>query len=706
MRSRPYCLLTVAALVLTAPAATAQTPARRAITHEDLWTMPRVGAPAVSPDGTWVVVSVLEPAYDDKQQVSDLWIVAVDGSGPARRLTSTPGAEGGAAWSKDSTRLAFSARRGDDEATQIYVIDVARGGEAQRVTTVSTGARAPRWKPDGTAILFTSDVYPGARTDADNKAAAAERRNRKYNARVYDSFPVRDFDRWLDDRHATLFVQPLEPGAAASDLLAGSTLVAQPGFSGQTGSGAEHIAAAWTPDGAAIVFVATTNRDEAARAETVSSLWMVPSGGGEPRRLTSAPESYATPVFAPDGRSLYALMEPASDRVYTLSRLVRWSWPAMTGRQTLGDALDRPIGALRLSPDGATVYLTAEDRGHERLYALPASGGAAREIGTVDTGTLTALDVGGSAQAPVAVCLWQSAVQPPEVVRVDVASGRRTSLTQFTASRVAALDLPAAETFWFTSTRGARIHNLLVRPPAFDPARKYPLLVVMHGGPHGAWRDEWVLRWNYHLLGSPGYVVLLTNYMGSTGFGEAFAQRIQGDPLEGPALEINQAADEAIARYPFVDGTRQVAGGASYGGHLANWMAVTTTRYRALVSHAGLFDLAAQWGTSDVAFSRERNMGKPVWEDPATWGNQSPLHRAGRLKTPMLVTVGERDYRVPANNALQLWTSLQRMHVPSRLIVFPEENHWILRGENSRFFYHEVHTWLARWLATPMSSSK
>jgi dipeptidyl aminopeptidase/acylaminoacyl peptidase len=695
-----------AGLLLAASAASAQTPARRAITHQDLWTMPRVGSPAISPDGRWVVVNVIEPAYDEKQQVSDLWIVPADGTAEPRRLTSTPGAEGGVTWSVDGTRLAFSARRGDDDAAQIYVMDIARGGEAQRVTSASTGARAPRWKPDGTAILFTSDVYPGARTDADNKAAAAERRARKYNARVYDSFPVRDFDRWLDDRHASLLVQPLAPGAVATDLLASTQLATQAGFSGQIGSGAENIAAAWTPDGSGVIFVATTNRDEAARAETVSSLWLVPSGGGEPRRLTTGAESYATPTFAPDGRSLYAVMEPATDRVYTLGRLVRWSWPAMADRQTLGEALDRPIGTLRIAPDSARIYFTAEDQGHERLYMLPASGGSPREIGSLDAGTLTALDVGGPATAPVAVSLSQSAVQPPEVVRVDLTSGVRTPITRFTASRVAGLDLPAAETFWFTSARGARIHNLLVRPPAFDPGKKYPLLVVMHGGPHGAWRDEWVLRWNYHLLGAPGYVVLLTNYMGSTGFGEAFAQRIQGDPLEGPALEINQAADEAIARYPFVDGTRQVAGGASYGGHLANWMAVTTTRYRALVSHAGLFDLAAQWGTSDVAYSRERNMGKPVWEDPATWSRQSPLMRAGQLKTPMLVTVGERDYRVPANNALQLWASLQRMHVPSRLIVFPEENHWILRAENSRFFYGEVHAWLARWLAPGASSSK
>ncbi len=230
--------------------------------------MPRVGAPAISPDGRWVVVGVIEPAYDEKQQASDLWMVRADGSSAPRRLTSTPGAESGVAWSLDSTRVAFAARRGDDEVPQLYVLDVAHGGEAQRVTSVSTGARAPRWNPDGTALLFTSDVYPGARTDADNKAAAAERKARKYSARVFDAFPVRDFDRWLDDRHASLLVQPLADGAEAKDLLAGSALVTQPGYSGQTGTGTEHIAAAWTPDGSGVVFAATTNRDEAARAET------------------------------------------------------------------------------------------------------------------------------------------------------------------------------------------------------------------------------------------------------------------------------------------------------------------------------------------------------------------------------------------------------------------------------------------------------
>ena len=240
---------------------------------------------------------------------------------------------------------------------------------------------------------------------------------------------------------------------------------------------------------------------------------------------------------------------------------------------------------------------------------------------------------------------------------------------------------------------------MLVRPPNFDPAKKYPLLVLMHGGPHTMWRDQWVLRWNYHLLGAPGYVVVLTNYVGSTGFGEDFARGILGDPFHGPALDINRAADEAIARFDFIDGNRQCAAGASYGGHLANWLQGTTERYRCLVSHAGLVNLEAQWGTSDVIYSREVSNGGPVWEQAPVWREQNPIRLGASFKTPTLVTVGEKDFRVPLNNTLEYWSALQRQQVESRLLVFPDENHWILKGGNSRYFYQEVHDWLGRWLA-------
>jgi dipeptidyl aminopeptidase/acylaminoacyl peptidase len=664
--------------------------------------MKRLSAPVVSPDGQWAVVGVTEPAYDDSQ-VSDLWLVATDGNTAPRRLTASRAGEGSPAWSPDGTRLAFVARRDGDDVSQIYLLDVAHGGEAQRVTTFSTGASAPVWRPDGKALLFTSTIYPGAATDEANKKIAADRRARKWNARVFDGFPVRNWDRWLDDRRPSLFVQTLEPAGTAQDILAASQLAQGPGFGGQLGSGSEGIDAAWTPDGQAVVFAATSNRNEGAFAETIQSLWRVPATGGEPKRLTSGKDSYGSPSFSPDGRALFATMEPATDRVYNMSRLVKWDWPAAGTRVVITASFDRAVGRFAFAPDGRTIYLLAEDQGRQKLYTVPSAGGQVREVGTLAQGTYGTLDVAGTG-SPVIVGTWESAANPPEVVRIDATTGAAAPLTRFNVERASQVDLPPLQEFWFTSSRGARIHNFIALPPGFDPAKKYPLFVVIHGGPHSQWIDQWVIRWNYHLLASPGYVVLLTNYTGSTGFGEKYAQAIQGDPLEGPGIEVNEAADEAIKRFAFIDGTRQVAGGASYGGHLSNWLAVTTTRYKALISHAGLFAQETQWGTSDIVYSREANMGGPPWGNSPVWRAQNPILKAGNLKTPVLVTVGERDFRVPLNNALQFWSALQRMQVPSRLIVFPEENHWVLRGENSRFFYGEVHAWIAKWLGSAPAS--
>ena len=260
--------------------------------------------------------------------------------------------------------------------------------------------------------------------------------------------------------------------------------------------------------------------------------------------------------------------------------------------------------------------------------------------------------------------------------------------------------------FSFTNQRGQRIHNMILRPPAFDPAKKYPLLVMMHGGPYSQIEDAWVLRWNYHLLSADGYVLLMTNFVGSTDQGEKFSQAIQGDPLKGPADDINQASDEAIRRYPFIDANRQCATGASYGGHLANWLQGTTTRYRCLISHAGLVNLESQWGTSDSSFDREISSGGPVWEQGAIWREQNPIRLAANFKTPVLVSFGEHDFRVPLNNGLEYWTALQRQKVESKLIIFPDENHWIMSGENSRYYYDQVRDWLKHYFDPLLSQSK
>jgi dipeptidyl aminopeptidase/acylaminoacyl peptidase len=689
-------------LALGSPTAFAATAAQsagwRPITHDDVWLMKRMGAMAVSPDGRWIVMSVSEPAYDDAQKGSDLWIVPSDRSVPPRRLTSGKAAEGSPVFSPDSRRIAFVAKREGDDVSQIYVLELA-GGEAQRVTNWATGARSPLFSPDGRTMLFVSETFPGARTDEDNRKATAERKARKYVARAYDSFPIRHWDRWLDELRPTLVVQSLDTVAPARDLLAGTALRQGRGYGGRLGNENDALDAAWTPDGRGVVFAATTNRNEAARANVAASLWQASLDGGEPRRLTADQGDYSSPKFTDDGRTLLAKVQPNSEQhVYVAARLARWTWPSLGDARVLTAGFDEQVVEFEPAPDSARAFFLAEHHGHQRLYQVALRNGDVSEVGRLDVGSYAELAVGGPPSSPVIAAVWASAAIPHEAGRVNVANGRWSALTSFNSAQATALALSPVEEFWFTSSRGKRIHSFVVRPPGFDSQKKYPLFVVMHGGPHNMWRDDFVLRWNYHLLAQPGYVVLLTNYSGSTGFGEAFAQSIQGDPLEGPANEINEAADETIRRYAFVDGSRQAAGGASYGGHLANWLAVSTDRYKAIVSHAGLYDLKTQWTTSDIAYSRERNIGGPPWEPIPLWREQSPFYRSPKLRTPLLVTAGERDFRVPVNNAIETWTVLQRQDVPSRLVVFPDENHWILKGENSRYFYQEIRDWLAKYL--------
>jgi len=697
----PVCLLLLTGLL------SALSADPRPITHEDLWLMPRVGSPTISPDGRWVVVPVTEPAYDSKDQTSDLWIVPADGSAEPRRLTHTKGSEGSVAWSPDSSRIVFTARREGDDANQLYVLDLSPGGgEALRLTTWPMGARSPQWSPDGSHLLFISDSYPGAVGEAALKKAIKERKDRKHSARTYDGFPIRRWDRWLDDKQARILVMEAKPDAAPRDLIGGTALASLPGFAGQLTNSGETFATTWAPDGRSVVFVATTQGDAAAYSQVRNDLFRVGIGGGEPVRLTDDADEYSAPTFSPDGTALVVAVAPnQGDRVYRMKRLARFPWPLVAGqRQLLTGEFDLAVEDPVFSADGTRLYFTAAGAGLEKLYAVPLAGGPVTLVHDPKTGVATDLAAGGEGARFRLVGNWQTASLPPEVYAYNPADGKVVQLTRFTTARAAALDLPAVEHFTFTSAGGRPIHNLLVRPAGFDPARKYPLLTLIHGGPHSMYRDQWVLRWNYHLVIGTEYVLLLTNYTGSTGFGESFAQAIQGDPLKTPADEINQAVDEAIRRYEFVDGSRLAAGGASYGGHLANWLQATTTRYRCLVSHAGLVRLETQWGTSDVIYSRELSNLGPVWEEGPIWREQNPARLAGNHAqgtgwvTPMLITIGERDYRVPLANSLENWSLHQRLQIPSRLIVFPDENHWILKGENSRYFYQELRSWLDRWL--------
>jgi dipeptidyl aminopeptidase/acylaminoacyl peptidase len=676
-------------VLLIVVALTAYPAEKKSITHEMMWLMKRVGRPVPSPNGESVVLLVTEPAYDPDLQVADLWMVPADGSEAPRRLTFTKGAESGMAWSPDSARLAFTAKRDGDDESQIYVLDLARGGEAERITAVSEGVSSPVWSPDGKLLLFTSKVYPDAYTEEEIKKAAKERNDRKYNAHVYEGFPIRYWDHWLDDSREHLFVQEAKAGAVARNLLRDSELAKGAGFS--LGS------AVWTPNGKVVIFSAAVNRDEAAHAVVRQHLFQVSTEGGEPKDLTPGNASYGNQKFSPDG-TLHAMMEPLTEHVYNLDNLVRLPWPQRGEPAVLTGAFDRPISDYSFAPGGRTIYLEASDEGAVKIFQMTADGGTPGAIVAAEEGTYSGMAVPEKAAEPIVLASWQSHRSPFEVVRIDPDTKTHKNLTEFNKWTIAELDAQPARQFWFTSKKGRRIHNLLILPPGFDENTKYPLVLFIHGGPHSASTDNFHLRWNYLMMASKGYVVLLTNYTGSVGFGEQFARAIQGDPLQTPGDEINQAADEAIKRYPFIDTTRVAAGGASYGGHLSNWLQATTDRYACLYSHAGLISLEGQWATSDSIYHRERNNGGPYWAGSKIWRQQSPFTYAANFKTPVLVTVGETDYRVPLNQTLGYWSILKRQQVPSRLVVFPRANHWIMNGEDNRYFYEELLGWLAKHL--------
>lgn len=432
-------------------------------------------------------------------------------------------------------------------------------------------------------------------------------------------------------------------------------------------------------------------------AETQSQLFVVAATGGEPHPLTERGRSYSHPAFSPRGDSLYALEQRRATpggRLYSLSRLASLPWPGAAKPAVLTDRWDRSVSSFSIARDGQTVYFDAEDDGFDQLFKMPAHGGDVQRLLKVERGAFTSVHpVEGGL-----IAMYQTSLEPPEIVRLNEAAGSLSLLTDFNAARAAAIDAPDPIHFWFTAKNGKRIQNQLVLPPQFDKSKRYPLVVFPHGGPAAMSTDAFSARWNNYLLTSPGYVLLETNYTGSTGFGEKFADDIEHDVLRGPGQEILEAVEEAARRYPFIDGSRQAAVGASYSGYLVNWFNGHTNQFKCMVTHAGAINNESQYGTNDGGWDRELRMGGPIWEKGGQWNDQSPIRYAGSFHTPTLITQGEIDFRVPLNESMTAFKILQRRKVPSRLIIFPDEGHWIQKGENSRLHMREVLAWLNRYL--------
>ena len=671
---------------------------KKIITHEDVWLMKRVGAPVVSPDGKQVAFTLVEPDYDASKQVTDLWIVPADGSAAPRRMTATKAPESGAVWSPDGTRIAFSARREGDEVSQIYVLALS-GGEALRVTASVTGASNARWRPDGKAILYESMAYPGAKSDEDNKKIAAERKARKWNARIYDSFPIRYWNAWLDDMRPHVFVQELTEGAKSHDVLAGTKLAQSPGFAGQANplAGGQSLDPIWSPDGSEIVFMAAVNANETMYAETETQLFRIPAAGGEAAQISARGQSFASPEFAPDGKSLYALSQRTStkDRLYSLSRIVRFAWPAAGAPSLVTEGWDRSVSSFTVTADSGTIIADAEDDGFDKLFQVKTAGGKSTALFEVKEGGYT----DAVARPGVLVARYGTSAQPPEIVTIAARRGIEKRLTSFNAERLAQLDLPAVEHFWFTAKNGKRDSQPDRAAAALRPDKKYPLLAV------SARRPEFDVEGRVlHALELPSADLprLCPARDELHGF-DRFRREVRGRhrarrvARPGPG---DSGSDRRGGQAVSVHRSRPVRrpSGASYGGYLMNWFNGHTNQFKCLVNHAGAINNESQYGVNDGGLRRELRMGVPIWENGRAVERPESDPISQNFKTPMLITQGELDFRVPLSESMTTFKILQRLQGADAAGVFPDEGHWILRGENSKLHMQEVLGWLQKWL--------
>ncbi len=656
---------------------------QKPMTHEIMIKFKKIGAPKISPDGRHLIYSRIETSYNLEEQTSDLWIASADGSTEPRKLTNSKGGEDNYQWSSASDKIYFIAKRDGDDVPQLYVLPLA-GGEAQRLTTLSTGVSDVKFSSDGSHIIFSSRVFPTAFTDSASKKLADEKKKMKTKARVYQSFPVRYWDSWLDEKQSHIFAMELKAGAQPVNLMKDISLVQSPGFR----LGSYHF----SPDGKSVVFTATTEYNTIAYQSSKSNIYSVSISGGKETTLVNDETDYSFVEYTEDGKYLIATGSANGNKLYYLNRVYRFDASTNSAKKELATTLDRPINDMEMA--GSSIYASIEDQGVDRIVEISINDGSVKPVLGAETGSFSGLSL--STNPRVFAYQYQNMATPPEVW--VSANGSLKAISKANDAVLAGLDLVKPEVIWTKSSRGKNIRSVVLKPTGFDPTKKYPLFVLMHGGPASSFKDVFGYRWNPYILGSAGYVIVMTDYTGSIGYGEKFAQDIQFDPFKGPGQEIQEAAADAIKRFSYIDGSKQAAGGASYGGHLANWMQATTSHYKCLISHAGLVNSEAQWGTSDVIWGRELMNGGAPWVPTKTWKEQNPMRFAANFKTPMLLTVGENDYRVPINNTLENWSIHQRLQIPSKLIVFPGENHWILNPDNSKFHYAEIQGWLATYL--------
>ncbi len=684
----PAALHHLSSLVVLALAGAAVL-AARPMELEDMFRLRRVSDPQLSPDGTLAAFVVTEPLKAENRTNSDIWLVSTVG-GEARKLTNSAKHDRHPRWSPDGQWIAFESNR--DGNFQIWVMPAA-GGEARKLTSISTEASQPVWSPDGQHLAFVSAVFPGfsarpfAESDRLNQEKLSARETSKVKAKLFDQLLYRHWDSWVEDKRQHVFVLPVRNGAAA-----GEPRDVTPGENDgvpTSSTFSEGDEFAFSADGRSLVFAAPPMPLREQAWSTNHDLFSVNLATGEKRQLTTNPAADCTPQFSPDGKLLAyrAQARPGFEAD-------RWQLMLLdlaTGRsRSLTGQLDRSVDGYVWSPDGAKLYFNSADQGGTTLWSVTLKGEAVRVLAG-GTNTEASISADGSAL----VYTHARLNQPPEIMLWRVAQGAPQVLTHMNDARLKNIELVAPESVTVAGAGGTSVQMWIITPPGFDPKKKYPLVFWVHGGPQGMWGDAWSTRWNPQIWAAQGYVVSLANPRGSTGFGQKFTDEISRD-WSGKVIDDLFACLAWLEKQPYIDNTRMAAAGGSYGGYVMNWFEGHTDKFRCIVNHDGTYNFDSMYGTTEEVWFDEWEHGKP-WE--ATDQEKfSPHKYAANFKTPMLVIHGELDFRVPVSEGMQVFTALQRQGVPSKLLLFPDEGHWVLKPANSELWHQTIFAWLEEYL--------
>jgi len=677
---------TILALAVSVFALGKGTQLGKPFTIDDLLKVRRVSDPQVSPDGRWVAYTIADTDQAGNKRTTQIYLISADGGEP-RQITNEKQSSGSPRWSPDGKRLAFvSARDGESQIWTIPLTETGTG-ELKKVTSIAMGADGPIWSPDGKWIAFTSEVYPECTGDECNRKRAEEAAASKVKARIAERLLYRHWTSWKDGKRSHVFVTPSD-GGEALDLTPGDGDAPPFSLGGPTDY-------SFSPDSKEFAFVRKTDKIEA--ISTNADIFIVPVSGGEARRITGDnPAADLSPQYSPDGR--YIAYRAQSKPGFESDRWRLVLYDRKTGQShSITEQLDSSVGSFAFSPGSEKVYLIADERGRQPIYELPLSGSQVKKViadGFND-------DVQVSNDGKTLIFTRQSLTRPIEIYRASANGSGVTVLTKTNEAFLADFGLKAAEDVTWEGAAGAKVHGFITKPSSFVATKKYPLIVLIHGGPQGAWNDSWSYRWNPQVFAAAGYIVFSPNPRGSTGYGQRFVDEISGDWAGKVYTDIMNGV-AYVASMPYVDRDRIGAAGGSYGGYMVNWIEGhnndSRAKFKTLVSHAGVYNLTSMYGVTEELWFPEWEFKGTAWTNPDMYARWSPHMFAKEFRTPALVIHGELDYRVPVGEGLQLFTALQRQGVESKLLVYPDEGHWVLKPQNSELWYDTVLEWFDRYL--------